>query len=219
MISYYIVRHGQTILNFLDKAQGWADSPLTDDGRQTAVGLGNKLAGISFDAVFTSDMLRAVETAELILQACGNTSIPIQKDTRLREWCLGSMEAEKNTVFMKNVSDWLGGVSSLAELNRRLPDVADAIYEHDKTKTAEPFSVIKERLKDVFTDIARDMGRKKDCRVLVVTHAFSIKTLFYLFAPEDLHKMDKIKNATVSLLQYDHGNFHMESDLPVNILR
>ncbi len=31
------------------------------------------------------------------------------KDARLREWCLGSMEAENNAVFIKNVADWLGG--------------------------------------------------------------------------------------------------------------
>ena len=49
MISYYIVRHGQTLLNFLDKAQGWTDSPLTDIGRQTAISLGNKLVGINFE--------------------------------------------------------------------------------------------------------------------------------------------------------------------------
>ncbi len=91
MISYYIVRHGQTLLNFLDKAQGWTDSPLTDIGKQTAISLGNKLVGINFDAVFASDMLRSIQTAELILQASGNTSIAIQKDSRLREWCLGAL--------------------------------------------------------------------------------------------------------------------------------
>lgn len=213
MISYYIVRHGQTLLNFLDKAQGWTDSPLTDNGRQTAISLGNKLIGINFDAVFASDMLRSVQTAELILQASGNTSIPIQKDTRLREWCLGSMEAEKNTVFIETVSNWLGGVSSLAGLNRQLPNVADAIYEHDKTEMAEPFSAIKKRLKNVFIDIAQNISQEKDCEILVVTHAFAIKTLFYLFAPEQLYKIDKIKNSTVTLLKFDNGKFLMESDL------
>ena len=36
------------------------------------------------------------------------------------------MEAENNAVFIKNVSDWLGG-ASFAELNQRLPDVADVL--------------------------------------------------------------------------------------------
>ncbi len=34
MVRFYIVRHGQTLLNSLDRAQGWADSPLTEAGKQ-----------------------------------------------------------------------------------------------------------------------------------------------------------------------------------------
>lgn len=34
MVRFYIVRHAQTLLNSLDRAQGWADSPLTEAGRQ-----------------------------------------------------------------------------------------------------------------------------------------------------------------------------------------
>ena len=58
MVSFYIVRHGQTLLNSLDRAQGWTDSPLTDAGKQTTVELGHKLKGIDFNAAYTSDMLR-----------------------------------------------------------------------------------------------------------------------------------------------------------------
>ena len=157
MVSFYIVRHGQTLLNSLDRAQGWADSPLTDAGKQTAVELGHKLRGIDFNAVYTSDMLRAVQTAELVMGESKSSAIPIEKDARLREWCLGNMEAENNTVFIKNVADWLGG-ASFAELNERLPDVADAIYEHDTTGMAEPFQTIEERMKAVFMDMAQRHG-------------------------------------------------------------
>ena len=57
---FYIVRHGQTLLNSLDRAQGWADSPLTEAGKQMVADIGQKLKGIDFDAVYTSDMLRAI---------------------------------------------------------------------------------------------------------------------------------------------------------------
>ena len=78
--------------------------------------IGQKLKGVDFDAVYTSDMLRAVQTAELVVEAGGKSGVPIEKDARLREWCLGCMEAENNAVFIKNVSDWLGGTTSFAEL-------------------------------------------------------------------------------------------------------
>ena len=79
MVSFYIVRHGQTLLNSLDRAQGWSDSPLTDAGKQIAVELGHKLKGIDFNAAYTSDMLRAVQTAELVLGENKNSAIPIKR--------------------------------------------------------------------------------------------------------------------------------------------
>lgn len=212
MICFYIVRHGQTLLNSLDRAQGWADSPLTDAGKQTAVELGHKLKSIDFDAVYTSDMLRTIQTAELIMEAGEKKGMPIEKDARLREWCLGNMEAENNAVFIKKVADWLGG-ASFAELNKRLPDVADAIYEHDTTGMAEPFQTIEERLKAAFMDMAQRHGVRENSNILVVTHAFAIKTIFHLFAPEQLSKAGKVKNAAVSPLISDGGVFSLEPDL------
>ncbi|NDO51853.1 histidine phosphatase family protein [Lachnospiraceae bacterium MD335] len=212
MICFYIVRHGQTLLNSLDRAQGWADSPLTDAGKQTAVELGHKLKSIDFDAVYTSDMLRAIQTAELIMEAGEKKGMPIEKDARLREWCLGNMEAENNAVFIKKVADWLGG-ASFAELNKRLPDVADAIYEHDTTGMAETFQTIEERLKAAFMDMAQRHGVRENSNILVVTHAFAIKTIFHLFAPEQLSKAGKVENAAVSRLISDGGVFSLEPDL------
>ena len=212
MICFYIVRHGQTLLNSLDRAQGWADSPLTDAGKQTAVELGHKLKSIDFDAVYTSDMLRTIQTAELIMEAGEKKGMPIEKDARLREWCLGNMEAENNAVFIKKVADWLGG-ASFAELNKRLPDVADAIYEHDTTGMAETFQTIEERLKAAFMDMAQRHGVRENSNILVVTHAFAIKTIFHLFAPEQLSKAGKVENAAVSRLISDGGVFALEPDL------
>ena len=212
MICFYIVRHGQTLLNSLDRAQGWADSPLTDAGKQTAVELGHKLKSIDFDAVYTSDMLRTIQTAELIMEAGEKKGMPIEKDARLREWCLGNMEAENNAVFIKKVADWLGG-ASFAELNKRLPDVADAIYEHDTTGMAEPFQTIEERLKAAFMDMAQRHGVRENSNILVVTHAFAIKPIFHLFAREQLSKAGKVENAAVSRLISDGGVFSLEPDL------
>lgn len=207
MITFYIVRHGETLLNSLGRAQGWSDSPLTDDGKKTAMELGAEIKGTVFRAAFASDMLRAGQTAELILSISGNSDIKVRKDMRLREWCLGSMETEHNTTFIKTVSDWLG-VSSFAELNKRLPDVAAAIYEHDTTGMAEPFSDITSRLKGILKDIAQSESSDKNSNILVVTHAFAIKTLLYLFAPEQLCAVEKVKNVAILRLIYDEGIFH-----------
>lgn len=212
MVRFYIARHGQTLLNSLDRAQGWTDSPLTEAGKQMAADIGHKLNGVDFDAAYTSDMLRAVQTAELILEAGGKNGVPVKKDVRLREWCLGNMEAENNAVFIKNVADWLEG-ASFAALNERLSDVADAIYDHDTTGMAEPFQTIEERLKAAFVDIVQRHGMEENINILIVTHAFAIKTIFHLFAPEQLSKVGKVKNASVSRLIFENGIFSLEPDI------
>ena len=209
MVTFYIIRHGETLLNSLGRAQGWSDSPLTDHGKKTAMELGLEIKGTIFHAAYASDTLRAGQTAELILSISGNSAIKVQKDMRLREWCLGSMDAEHNTTFIKAVSDWLG-VSSFTELNKRLPDVAAAIYEHDTTGMAEPFTDIANRLEGVFMDIVQNKLSNENSNILVVTHAFAIKTLLYLFAPEQLCAVEKVKNAAISRLIYDEGKFHFQ---------
>ncbi len=209
MISFYIIRHGETLLNRLNRAQGWSDSPLTDNGKKAAVELGSAFQAVRLDAAYASDTLRAAETAKLILEASGTDGITVQTDKRLREWCLGSMDAERNTVFIQAVSDWLG-VSSFSELNKRLPDVAAAIYGHDTTGMAEPFDEILSRLRGILEELAQNDSANEARSILIVTHAFAIKTILYLFAREQLYDMDKIKNVAVLKLIYDGGNFYFE---------
>ncbi len=67
MLTFYVVRHGNTkFTTGRNKLQGWLDSPLNKEGRTDAKALGKLLKGVSFDAVYSSDLKRAKQTAELI---------------------------------------------------------------------------------------------------------------------------------------------------------
>lgn len=207
MTYFYIVRHGQTLLNSLGRAQGWSDSPLTGSGEQEARSLGKKLSSVIFNAAYTSDTKRAFQTANIILEESGQSGIKICQDSRLREWCLGIMEAEKNPVFIKSVAEWMGGVSSFLEMNKRLPEVAQAIHQHDTTGTTESFCQIKNRLIDALKSASI---QSPESNILIVTHAFSIKTLLYLFAPERMALNTKIQNTSIVKLLYDGKVFRFE---------
>ena len=65
----YIVRHGQTEKNKANVLQGRSDVPLNEAGRQQAEEVRDRFreAGISFDLVYTSPLIRAVQTAEIIV--------------------------------------------------------------------------------------------------------------------------------------------------------
>lgn len=62
----YIVRHGQTEMNNRKALQGRSDVPLNEIGRGQAQAAAGKLADIRFDRVYTSPLIRAIQTAKII---------------------------------------------------------------------------------------------------------------------------------------------------------
>jgi broad specificity phosphatase PhoE len=80
--------HAISTDNDVGIATGWLEGQLSGEGRRLARRLGERRRGERIDAVYTSDLGRAVETAEL---AFGDSGIPIRQDARLRECNYGSL--------------------------------------------------------------------------------------------------------------------------------
>ncbi len=87
--TLYIVRHGQTDWNVQGKLQGHADIPLNNAGRAEAAGLGERIGNIDFDICFSSDLQRAIETAEIL---SATHPVVIKSVPLLRERNYGSWE-------------------------------------------------------------------------------------------------------------------------------
>lgn len=90
----YIMRHGKTEWNSRHKLQGRTDVPLSDEGRLMAENAGKEYRDIHFDVCYCSPLVRARETAELVLK---NRNIPIITDERLMEMCFGIYEGIENS--------------------------------------------------------------------------------------------------------------------------
>ena len=58
----YLVRHGETMFNQLNKVQGWADSPLTVKGINDLKITASNLSQVHFDKIYSSDLKRAIDT-------------------------------------------------------------------------------------------------------------------------------------------------------------
>jgi broad specificity phosphatase PhoE len=78
----FLIRHGETEWNVEGRYQGQADPPLNERGIRQAYELGEKLAQVNLDLLYTSPLLRSEQTAEIISQ---KLAIPIYKDERLME--------------------------------------------------------------------------------------------------------------------------------------
>ncbi len=81
------MRHGETDWNREGRYQGHADPPLNEAGRSQARELARSLEELELDVVYTSDLRRAAETAEIIAAARG---VPLSRDPGLREIDVGS---------------------------------------------------------------------------------------------------------------------------------
>ena len=198
------------MLNSLDRAQGWSDSPLTDVGKQTAAELGHKLKSINFNATYASDTLRAVQTAELVLGENKSSDIPIKKDARLREWCLGNFEAENSKEFIKHILNCNKNLKA-SELNQHLPEICNTIKLTDTTGMAEKFDDITKRLISFFKDVGEHQLNIGEGKILVVTHAFVIKTILHMFAYSELKNTDRISNSSATVITYDGSNFSVKA--------
>ncbi len=84
-VILWLVRHGETDWNAAGRFQEWTDVPLNETGRAQAERLGRLLAPHDFDGVWSSDLVRAIETARI---AVGEPTV----DRRLRELDFGDLE-------------------------------------------------------------------------------------------------------------------------------
>lgn len=89
----YIIRHGRTDWNDKHKLQGRTDIPLNDEGRKMAENARAEYAQVHFDVCYCSPLIRAKETAEILLRG---RNIPIIADERLEEMCFGVCEGMEN---------------------------------------------------------------------------------------------------------------------------
>lgn len=82
MTRFILIRHGETDWNIEGRWHGQADIPLNECGREQAVQTAHALAGMNIAAIYSSDLIRARETAEMLALLA---KLPVQFDVRLRE--------------------------------------------------------------------------------------------------------------------------------------
>ena len=189
-MKLYFVRHGRTEWNEEGRIQGAnGDSPLLESSIQQLEALGQHLSQTYFDAAYSSDLPRAVHTAQILLKQ-NQHPITLQEVPALREWRLGRLEGRK-----------------IKELKALYPEEMRAFRHnlsqfHHNLFDAESLSDTTKRT----CDFVKSLKGKELDTVLIVGHGAnltaSIRTLLGN-KPEELRKNGGLDNASVTILTTD----------------
>lgn len=212
-VTIYLVRHGKTILNNTDRAQGWADGPLISEGEELIHNVGKGLADIPFTAAYSSDSGRAIQTANMILEENQTDAkdLELVQKQGIREGYFGIYEGEKNEVMWGDAAKHLGYKSQeelLASGGNPIEKIMNAVSEIDPSKEAESYEELKDRAYTEFKAIADEAYQNGGGNVLVVSHGITMGTIL---AQIDISKLPagSFENGSVTKLEYDGSGWNV----------
>jgi broad specificity phosphatase PhoE len=185
MAVLLIIRHGQTTWNAERRLQGQHDAPLSAKGLREAEAIARRLAHTPLDALYSSDLGRALQTAEIVNAPHG---LPIQARADLREVNLGEWEGKSVGELKQDESeaDLLAKWRSDSLANR--PPGGERLEE------------LQARVVRALEEIAQD---HPEGRIAVVTHGGVIKSAvsWLLGLPLDHQRRFEIGNASLTRME------------------
>ncbi len=104
MSQLVLIRHGQSLWNLENRFTGWVDVPLTDQGRREAREGGRLIQDLTFQVAYTSMLIRAQETLDIILDEISQRP-PIIRDQALNERHYGDLQGLNKTETATHYSE------------------------------------------------------------------------------------------------------------------
>lgn len=135
-----LIRHGQSQWNLENRFTGWIDIPLTDKGREETRKGAQQLKGIRFAKAFTSNLIRAHETLDIVLDVIRQKGIPVEKDEALNERHYGELQGLNKDEMKKKFGE------KQVKLWRRSYDIAPPGGESLKDTAARTLPYFKEKI-------------------------------------------------------------------------
>ena len=175
-----IVRHGETIWNTEGRMQGHLDSELTEKGRTQAANLADRLESETFHHIYSSDLGRAMDTAQSVADKSNHTVIT---DQRIREKHFGSLQGMNKAEQDSHIAELVGELDS-----------------------GECLTIFSKRVMEFFDDI---VSKHAGERILVVTHG-GVLSLFLrlcLGLPQEAARKFRLPNAAMNTVDHIDGQW------------
>lgn len=197
-MELYFVRHGKTEWNLEGKYQGsHGDSPLLPESIHDISLLAKRLKNVPIQHAYTSPILRAKKTAEILIKDLGK-SIPLTVVDGLMEFDLGTMEGQK-----------------FVDLEKKIPDVIHAFRyapaEYDAKKIqGESFESVIKRSNDAINEIVAQTD--SDATILFVSHGAALVAMIQALLGTkiaDLRKNGGLSNTSLTHIKHDNGHYEL----------
>lgn len=160
--TIYLVRHGETDWNIKGIVQGQSDVPLNDAGIKQAKELAGRLKKIYFDVIYSSDLLRAKRTAEIIAK---EKKLAVLTTKVLRERDFGDFEGKKADFILAWRKALKKGIKSLSDSEKKFLKNKNNQIESDESLMAR------------FIPFLREMAVAYPGKnILIVTHGSILRT-------------------------------------------
>lgn len=209
--TIYVVRHGQTAWNIEKKVMGHEDVELNEKGKLQAMELATLLKDVPFDRIYSSDLLRCRQTADIVAL---KSQIAVETTKVLRERFYGRLQGKS----------WIDPDSELKMLWTKLARLTDAERKKHKLENVENDEDMLNRFIPFLREIALAYPREK---ILVVTHSGLMRLLLYRvgFLPvsddpdfvENLPKKVDIKNSAYIKLETDGVDFNIRETFGIEV--
>ena len=199
----YIVRHGETDYNATGRWQGALDIPLNAQGRQQAALLAQWLVaqGETIDRIYTSDLTRAHETAEIIAKV---HNLEVEKDLRLRETNVGVFQGLTNH-----------------EIDAQYADIRHAWNndDHYVIPNGESRMQVHDRMMEVWQEWTNHLPLR---HLMIVSHGGAIRWLLRGLFPNIDHDSYHLPNTSLTIVQRTETGWTLERvgtviHLPTNL--
>jgi 2,3-bisphosphoglycerate-dependent phosphoglycerate mutase len=183
------IRHGETAWNRETRMQGQLDIALNANGRAQARCLAAALADEAFDAIYSSDLLRAHQTAQALAASC---LAPIVTDVGLRERCFGIFES-----------------LTYADVQVRWPDQARRWHQRDPDFGPAHGEVLRDFYERCLRTLTRLAAAHPGCSIAIVTHGGVLDCLYRAATRIDLQapRSWELGNASINRLLYTPQGF------------
>ena len=135
MKQLVLIRHGESQWNLENRFTGWVDVPLSPKGEQEARAAGEKVRAFHFDHAFTSVLLRAIQTLELVLEVIAQPHLPVEKTQALNERMYGDLQGLNKAETVKKYGEeqvklWRRSYDVRPPGGESLKDTADRVLPY-----------------------------------------------------------------------------------------